>query len=587
MAPNGDSSETDNYRDSALQQHQEPLLSAVATEPPQAVERRSTLFSVCPYILGNEFCERLAYYGLATNLVVYFQSYAGMSASGAVAQVGLWSGSCYVTPLIGAWLADGYFGRYKTILGFTLIYFVGMIALSLHPILFAPTLGELPPPGANWLLYGALYTIALGTGGIKPNVSAFGADQFDMRFPQDRAEKNSFFNWFYFAINLGSLLASLVVVYIQENISWSIGFLIPTVALGLATVSFWAGNGLYKHTPPKVSPLARLSKVLWTAFTTPPPESGVTDWLDRATLNGKFTARQVNEVRAVVRVMPVFFTSVLYWTVYQQMSSVFVEQGMQMDRKIYGDFKIPAASLSTFDTVAIIVLVPVFDRGIYPFLTRYGFKLSMLRRMGAGLLVAALAMVTAAVVETYRLEIARAGLLVPGTNPPAAQMSVWWQTPQYVLIGMSEVLASIAQLEFFYSEAPAVMRSCAMALQLLSSATGMYLSSGIVWLLDRFTQEDPWIRDNLNEGHLDYYFYLLAVLTLWNLVFHVIVSVTYVPQQRPQPVAAMPSSLPTIPPRHRSVAINFTRPVGDDDEDDMARSVAALPATPLLPANFR
>eukprot|EP00959_Pyramimonas_sp_CCMP1952_P214158 4480849-Pyramimonas_sp.AAC.1 len=480
MASNGQPN-TDRSSDLRL-----PLL-----EPQPVVERRSTLLTVCPFILGNEFCERLAYYGLATNLVVYFQKFAGTNASGAVAEVGLWSGSCYVTPLLGAWLADSYFGRYKTIFGFTMIYFVGLVALSLHPILLAPEEYQEPTPAANWLLYGSLYTIALGTGGIKPNVSAFGADQFDVSHPRDRAEKNSFFNWFYFAINVGSLLASVVVVYIQENVSWSVGFAIPAVALGVATVTFWAGNSRYKHTAPKVSPLARMISVMWTAFTTTRPSGDrrqLTDWLDRATLNGKFTLMQVSEVRAVLRVMPVFFTSVVYWTVYQQMSSVFVEQGMQMDRTVFNGYEIPAASLSTFDTVAIIALVPIFDRGVYPFFASRGFKLSMLQRMGWGLLVAALAMIAAAMLETYRLQVVHAGFIVPGSNPPAAQVSVWWQTPQYVLIGASEVLASIAQLEFFYSEAPAVMRSCAMALQLLSSATGMYLSSGIVYLLDLFTQ---------------------------------------------------------------------------------------------------
>lgn len=115
----------------------------------------------------------------------------------------------------------------------------GMIALTLHPLLLAPEAGEMPSVQANALLYGALYMVALGTGGIKPNVSAFGAEQFDDKHPNDVREKQSFFNWFYFAINVGSLLASLVVVYIQENVSWVLGFGIPTVALFLAVVSFW------------------------------------------------------------------------------------------------------------------------------------------------------------------------------------------------------------------------------------------------------------------------------------------------------------------------------------------------------------
>ena len=251
------------------------------------------------------------------------------------------------------------------------------MALTLHPLLLAPEAGETPTVQANALLYGALYLVALGTGGIKPNVSAFGAEQFDDKHPNDVREKQSFFNWFYFAINVGSLLASLVVVYIQENVSWVVGFGIPTVALLLAVVSFWcvpprlrsehtciessatpatlltrsasaglgrwgrllfrAGRHRYHKTKPKESPIARALSVIWSALTTPAAahERGyIKDWLDRATLHGRFSLVQVHEVRLVLRVLPVFATSVVYWTIYQQMSSVFVQQGLQMNRYV-------------------------------------------------------------------------------------------------------------------------------------------------------------------------------------------------------------------------------------------------------------
>mmetsp|Transcript_12865 Transcript_12865/g.24448 ORF Transcript_12865/g.24448 Transcript_12865/m.24448 type:complete len:571 (-) Transcript_12865:303-2015(-) len=564
----------------------EPLLGA------PNVPKRSTLLTITPFILGNEFCERLAYYGLATNLVVYFQRFGGQSAAGAVSEVGLWSGSCYLTPLLGAWVADSYLGRYKTILLFTCIYLIGMLALSLHPWLFAPAENQAPSTAATTLLYSALYLVALGTGGIKPNVSAFGAEQFDESNAQDAQEKASFFNWFYFAINVGSLIASLVVVYIQENVSWVIGFSIPTAALLLAVVLFWAGRNKYRVTQPKSSPLARFASVCFTALTTPKPAQApgepplqLTDWLDRASLRGRFSRTQIHEVRLVLKVMPVFLTSVMYWTVYQQMSSVFVQQGVQMDRNVGGWINIPSASLSTFDTVSIVVLVPVFEKGLYPLLATYGIKLTQLQKMGWGLLVAALAMLTAAGVEMRRRDVAVAGFLVDGSSPPAAQFSIFWQMPQYVLIGTSEVLASIAQLEFFYEQAPKVMRSCAMALQLLSSALGMYLSSALVYAVQQFTASDPWLPNDLNDGHLDLYFMLLAGLTLFNLMAHVLVSWHYEGGQEMVTTSAPTSYIPATAARSASMPISLSP--GGAQGDDMSRSISAMPSTPVLPANFR
>ncbi|KDD72553.1 proton-dependent oligopeptide transporter, partial [Helicosporidium sp. ATCC 50920] len=214
-------------------------------EPPP--KRRSTLLTVCPFILGNELCERLAYNGLATNLVIYLTQVMGQDNGFAAVQLNLFEGTCYLTPLLGAWLADAYWGRYKTIVVFSLIYLVGMVLLALSATVPAlvPDPDAYPTALQNAALYAALYTVALGTGGIKPNVSAFGADQFDMSNSQDRKEKTSFFNWFYFFVNIGSLLAVTVIVWVQENISWGVGFAIPAACMGLAILVFTAGSARY------------------------------------------------------------------------------------------------------------------------------------------------------------------------------------------------------------------------------------------------------------------------------------------------------------------------------------------------------
>ena len=241
-----------------------PLLPQGGDDKGIGEKSRTPLTTVCPFILGNELCERLAYYGLSTNLVVYFHQVLDMSTAEANTQVNIWAGTCYVTPILGAIVADSYLGRYRTIMVFSTIYLVRLnshettrqpgsltlslkhkLSLSLSLCVCVSQVGLLLLAGTNvavdrtnlsylqvsYMLFIALYTIAVGTGGIKPNVSSFGADQFDEDDPDHVRDKKSFFNWFYMFINLGSLMASTVVVYIQQEVSWTIGFVIPAACM--------------------------------------------------------------------------------------------------------------------------------------------------------------------------------------------------------------------------------------------------------------------------------------------------------------------------------------------------------------------
>ncbi|KAK9806330.1 hypothetical protein WJX72_010466 [[Myrmecia] bisecta] len=635
-----------------------PLLDA--PQDPEPRKQRSTLLTVCPFILGNEFCERLAFYGLSTNLVIYLTTVMGARPANAATNLMLFEGTCYLTPILGAWLADSLWGRYRTILVFSGIYFVGMFMLAITA--WVPGLTPGPEDTAsvlqNGLLYGALYIVALGTGGIKPNVSAFGADQFDESDPQDRKEKKSFFNWFYLAINVGSLLAVSVVVYIQESVGWAIGFAIPAVCMLLAILTFVSGSGKYTHVEPTESPMTRVVKVLSAATKArwsgrkrrKTPQSGYTGpvnlppdalpgiraamkknnsyaWLDGACADeadnggaaapggvGGFSASQVEEVRMVLRLMPIFFTTILFWTIYVQMGSFFVEQGAAMDRDLPGGrFRIPAASLAIFNTVSIIVLIPIYDRGLVPLLRHFGKKLTQLQRIGWGLLVCVMAMVTAAGVEFYRLRLFHEGKVMPESytaaslvgrhlgerQPAVVQMSVFWQIPQYLLIGLSEVLASIGQLEFFYDQAPDVMRSCSMALQLLSVAIGSYLSGAVVWGVGYVTSlngHHGWLGDDLNHGRLDLFFLFLAALMLLNMLVFGWVAMRYTYKKvehvtarhppahmrRPVPQWMQPQLAHTA-----EITIHGSRIPPIEDVGVYGRSVTYAPDSPALPAPFR
>jgi len=529
-------------------------------------------WKACPFILGNECCERLAYYGIAINLVVYLQTKLHQESATAANNVTNWSGTCYIAPLIGGFFADAFLGRYWTIASFSTIYFVGMLLLTLSaslPSLRPKHANENATSGELAMFYLALYLIALGTGGIKPCVSSFGADQFDDNDPKEKKRKTSFFNWFYFSINIGALIASSVLVWIQTNIGWGWGFGIPTVAMGLAIGTFFFGTSLYRHQKPGGSPLTRIIQVLYAAirkwrvpagkdhatlYELQDNESGIEgsrmlehtpafQFLDKAatlTTSDKVkgvqpspwqlcSITQVEEVKIIIRLLPIWASSIVFATVYAQMSTLFVEQGTVMNVSMGPNFNIPAASLSIFDTLSVIVCVPLYDRILVPIVRRRtgnvrGFK--QLHRMGIGLVVSTLSMVAAAIVEIERLKSAKRHNLL-GTNaqedPLPVPISIFWQIPQYFLIGASEVFTFIGQLEFFYDQAPDAMRSLSSALSLTTVALGNYLSTVIVTVVTRISTKNGkpgWIPNNLNRGHLDYFFWTLAVLSVLNIGFY-------------------------------------------------------------------
>lgn len=531
----------------------------------------------CPFILGTECCERLAYYGIATNLVSYLTKKLHEGNVSAARNVSTWAGTCYLAPLIGAVLADAYWGRYWTIATFSTIYFIGMCTLTMSatvPAFMPAECVDSVCPSATFPQYAVfflgLYLIALGTGGIKPCVSSFGADQFDDTDPHERVKKGSFFNWFYFSINIGALISSSVIVWVQDNAGWGLGFGIPAVFMGIAIASFFSGTSLYRFQKPGGSPLTRMCQVLVASFrkwnVEVPMDStllyetqdkfsaiegsrklGHTEelkCLDKASVisvaeskTGDFsnpwrlcTVTQVEEFKILIRMFPIWATGIIFSAVYSQMATMFVEQGMVMDTKVYS-FSIPAASLSTFDVISVIFWVPVYDRFLVPIARKFtgkGRGFSELQRMGIGLFISVICMSAAALLEMKRLSIARSLGLVDESVP--IPLSILWQIPQYFLLGAAEVFTFIGQLEFFYDQSPDAMRSLCSALSLLTTSLGNYLSSFILTVVTSVTTaggKPGWIPDNLNEGHLDYFFWLLAGLSFANMVIYVFCAKIY------------------------------------------------------------
>ncbi|XP_052185303.1 protein NRT1/ PTR FAMILY 8.1-like [Diospyros lotus] len=541
-----------------------------------ADKKKTGTWKACRYILGTECCERLAYYGMSSNLVRYFKHQLNQHSATATKNQLDWSGTCYATPLLGAFLADAYLGRYWTIACFSIVYVIGMTLLTLSASVpgLKPKCYEKdvcnPTHTQTAACFLALYLIALGTGGIKPCVSSYGADQFDDADEAEKKRKSSFFNWFYFSINIGALVASSVLVWVQDNVGWKWGFGIPAVVMAFAVLSFFSGTRLYRNQKPGGSPLTRISQVIVASlrkyrvqvpadksllYETADSESGIKGsrkldhtndlgFFDKAAVETESDQRkgsidrwrlcsvtQVEELKAIVRLLPIWATGIIFSAVYNQMGNVFLLQGEKMDTRVGNtSFKIPPASLGAFDTISVIIWVPIYDQIIVPLarkLTGHKNGLTQLQRMGIGFFISIFSMLSAGVLEVIRLQIVKRHNFYDRDDIP---ISIFWQVPQYFIIGCAEVFTFIGQLEFFYDQAPDAMRSLCSALSLTTNALGNYSSSLLVTIVTSISTRNGkpgWIPDNLNYGRLDYFFWLLAVLSVVNLGAFLVVAKRY------------------------------------------------------------
>ncbi|TVU33921.1 hypothetical protein EJB05_15737, partial [Eragrostis curvula] len=521
-----------------------------------ALKQSTGNWRACLLILGAEFSECLAFFGVGINLVTYLMRVLQESNVDAARNVSTWAGTCFFTPLIGAFLADTYFGRYWTVVIFTSFFAFGMLGLTGSAWL--PLLLDSSYNGGGIhrvAVYLGLYLVALGAGGIKACISAFGADQFDSADPAERVRKGSFFNWFFFSINMGSLLSSTVLVWVQENIGWGVGFAIPMVLTVFSLTVFVAGRKVYRYKKLEGSPLTSVSQVVVAAVRNhhltllddasalhevPSPNEANSKightcqfrFFDKAAIvvpsSGEksasstsswrlCTVSQVEELKMLLRMFPVWSSMVLFFAVTEQKSSTFIEQGMVMDKRV-GPFTVPPASLATFHTLTIVVGIPIYDAMVAPLARRVtgGDErgVSQLQRLGVGLALSVAAMAYAAMVEARRLVLTRAA----GGRPA---MSILWQAPAFAVIGAAEVFTTIGALEFFYDQSPDGMKSLGTSLAHLAIAAGSYLNSAVLGAVAAITARGGaagWIPDDLNEGHLDYFFWLIAALSVVNLL---------------------------------------------------------------------
>nr|CAB3482189.1 unnamed protein product [Digitaria exilis] len=533
-------------------------------------------------ILVAELNERLTTLGIAVNLVTYLTGTMHLGNAESANVVTNFMGTSFMLCLLGGFVADSFLGRYLTIAIFTAVQASGVTILTISTA--APGLRpsqcaaggdacERASGAQLGVLYLALYLTALGTGGLKSSVSGFGSDQFDETDATEKNQMMRFFNWFFFFISLGSLLAVTVLVYVQDNLgrAWGYGACAASIAAGL--VVFLAGTRRYRFKKLAGSPLTQIAAVVVAAWRKrrielPADPSMLYDidvgklvaveeastkkskrkerlphteqfrFLDHAAINESpasepskwrlSTLTDVEEVKTVVRMLPIWATTIMFWTVYAQMTTFSVSQATTMDRHIGSSFQIPAGSLTVFFVGSILLTVPIYDRIVVPVARRFNGNphgLTPLQRIGVGLALSVIAMAGAALTEIKRLRVARDENVPNGGVVP---MSVFWLIPQFFLVGAGEAFTYIGQLDFFLRECPKGMKTMSTGLFLSTLSLGFFVSSALVAAVHKVTGDrHPWIADDLNKGRLDNFYWLLAAICLANLFVYLVAARWY------------------------------------------------------------
>ena len=401
-------------------------MSTYRTSPGNAPDMPSGI----PYIVTNEAAERFSFYGMKCILIVFMTKYL-MDSGGATDFMGadeakgyyhLFTSAVYFTPLLGAIIADAFFGKYRTILFLSIVYCAGHLALAMDETRLGLAVG--------------LGLIALGSGGIKPCVSAHVGDQFG-KSNSHLLEK--VFGWFYFAINLGAFISTLLTPWLLDAYGPHIAFGIPGLLMALATIFFWMGRNVFIHIP----------------------AGGF------AFLKETFSKKGL---LSISRLLVIYAFVAMFWALFDQTGSAWVLQAEQMDRNFLG-FEWLSSQIQAINPIMIMVLIPVFNGikfirwpGLYPLMNR-AFTLTPLRKIGIGFFLTVPAFLIPAWIE-LQLE---AGEFV----------NIAWQLLAYGIITAAEVFVSITCLEFSYTQAPKKMKSLVMAGFLMSISLGNIFVSGV------------------------------------------------------------------------------------------------------------
>ncbi|KAG5060221.1 hypothetical protein AAZX31_01G095300 [Glycine max] len=513
------------------------------------------------FIIAIEFSERLSYFGIATSLVIYLTKVLHQDLKTAVKNVNYWSGVTTLMPLLGGFLADAYLGRYTTVITSCIVYLMGLVLLSLSwfipgfkPCDHTSTCTE-PRRIHEVVFFLGIYLISVGTGGHKPSLESFGADQFDDNNAKERRQKMSFFNWWNSGLCSGIILGVTVIVYVQDHVNWGVADIILTGVMAVSLLIFLIGRSSYRYRTPIGSPLTPMLQVLVAAISKRklPYPSNPTQlyevsksegnnerflahtkklkFLDKAAIienEGNIAEKQspwrlatvtkVEELKLIINMIPIWVFTLPFGICASQTSTFFIKQGAIMNRKIGNGFVVPPASIFTLAAIGMIVSVIIYDKLLVPVLRKLTGNergINILQRIGIGMIFSVITMIAAALVEKKRLEAVE----MNGPLKGSLSMSALWLAPQFLIIGFGDGFALVGLQEYFYDQVPDSMRSLGIALYLSVIGAASFLSSLLITIVDHVTGKSgkSWIGKDLNSSRLDKFYWLLAAITTLNL----------------------------------------------------------------------
>ncbi|KAI3683901.1 hypothetical protein L1987_84416 [Smallanthus sonchifolius] len=426
--------------------------------------------------------------------------------------------------IFGAFVSDSYLGRFRVIaigslsslLGVTLLWLTSIVPQLTPSSCLDPESGCSPPtPTPNQLgyLFSSLGLISVGSGCIRPCSLAFGADQLEQHNNQRLID--SYFNWYYATATISTVIGSTVVVYIQDRFGWRVGFAVPVLFMFCSALMFILGSSLYVKVKVNESPYSGFIQVLIMAFKNrrirllPHDCYNHSNEMDRVELthNLRFlnkacvvrdtdnyysgsnpcrvpTVENVESLKSFIRIIPVWSSGILVFTnIVQNFPTL---QAEKMNRNVTSWLEIPAASLSMFTLLTLTIWIALYDP-----------------------------MLVSAIVESIRRGLANSNTTV--------DMSAMWLVPQFALLGLSEAFNAIGQMEFYYSELPKSMASSTMAVFTVSMTVAVLVASLLTNIVDSVTGQGghvSWLSSNIDQGHVDYYYWLLSFLNLLNFFYY-------------------------------------------------------------------
>ncbi|KAM7273275.1 hypothetical protein ACFE04_027939 [Oxalis oulophora] len=514
-------------------------------------------FKASGFIFALMAMESMGFVANMCSLVLFFMSYFDPAC--AANTLTNFMGATFLLSIVGAFISDTYLNRFTTCMIFGALEVVGLALLvvqssssKLHTDLPC-TKSSCMKVGPAFLLYSALSFLAIGSGGVRGSLVPLGADQFDQNDPKEAKTLATYFNWQLLSTISGAFVGVTAVVYVATEVKWFWGFLISTLATFIGFFVFGTGKNFYRLQPPGDGPMVRIGQVIFVTIknrnlSLPDKSDELYEisekervlageervlhtpqfrWLDKAAIVREdkqaiqwevCSVTQVEEVKVLIRMLPILFSTIIMNTCLAQLQTFSIVQGYFMN-PLLGKFKVPAPSIPAIPIFFMIILVPVYEYAFVPFarkFTHHPNGISQLQRVGVGLVLSAVSMATAGLVELKRRN--------EMNQFPPKQISLFWLSFQYGIFGIADMFTLVGLLEFFYKEAPIGMRSLSTSFTWLSLSFGYFLSSIFVTVINAVTKRVTpsklgWLHgQNINQNNVNLFYWFLAIVSCLNFL---------------------------------------------------------------------